>query len=130
VDEDYRLSIPKLFARWAGEDFHSWQEAIGVSVTHLSRGNGRVTDVSQEAGNISIHIQYARAVREHPLCEFRTEFIQMTLPTALTRDDVIATLKERRLLHEQDAEGNRISAPVAATGTASGRHARSNPDSR
>jgi hypothetical protein len=104
VDEEYRLSIPKLFARWADEDFHAWEQAIGTSVTHLSRGNGRVADVTREGGIITVHVQYAKAVRGHPLCELRTEFTQMTLPAGLTRDGVIATVKARRLFHEHEAD--------------------------
>ena len=102
MDEERRLSIPQLFARWAHDDVHSWQQAVGVSVTHLSRGDGHVTDVSQEAGIISIHVQYARGNRGHPLWEFRTELIGMTLPAGLTRDDLIPAVKERRLLREQE----------------------------
>ena len=116
MDEEYRLSIPRLFGRWAGEDFHAWQQAIGVSVTHLSRGNGRVTDVTREGGIITVHIQYAKAVRGHPLCELRTEFTQMALPTGLTRDGVIATVKARRLLHEQNVAANREAASANPRG--------------
>ena len=100
MNDEHRLSTPRLFARWAGEDFHSWQQAIGASVTHLSRGDGRVTNVSQEAGVVSIHVQYVGADREHPAWEFRTEFTNMTFPEGLTREDLIPTVKARRLLRE------------------------------
>ena len=102
MNDEHRLSIPKLFAKWAGEDFDSWRQAIGASVTHLSRGDGHVTAVSREGGAISIHVHYAHAEREHPLWEFRTEFTQMTLPHGLTRDELIPTVKAQRLLHEHD----------------------------
>ena len=101
MDEEHRLSNPRLFARWAREDFSSWQHAIGTSVTHLSRGDGRVTNVSQEAGQVSIRVQYANAAREHPLWEFRTEFTHMTLPEGVTRGDFIPTVRARRLLQEE-----------------------------
>jgi hypothetical protein len=110
MDEDYRLSIPKLFARWAGEDVHSWEQAIGVSVTHLSRGEGRVTGVSETTGIISIRVEYARASREHPLCELRTEFTNMTLPAGLNRDHMIATMKARRHIHEQIEKAGLVTA--------------------
>jgi hypothetical protein len=102
MDDERRLSTSKLFASWAGEDFHSWQQAVGASVTHLSRGSGQVTSVSQEAGIVSVHVRYLRADRSHPLWEFRTELTNMTLPEGLTRDDLIPTVKAQRLLKEQE----------------------------
>ena len=102
MNDEHRLSTPKLFAKWAGANFASWRQAIGASVTHMSRGDGHVTAVSREAGVVSIHVHYAQAEREHPLWEFRTEFMQMTLPNGLTRDDLIPTVKAQRLLHEHD----------------------------
>jgi len=107
VDEEHRLSNRQLFASWAREDFHSWQQAIGASVTHLSRGDGQVTNVSQEAGIVSIQIHYAQGNREHPLWEFRTELTNMTFPKGLTRDDFIPTVKARRLLQEQHEKADR-----------------------
>jgi hypothetical protein len=101
MDEEYRMSGPLLFARWAGEDFQSWYQAIGVSVTHLSRGNGRVTNVSQEGGTVFVHVQYAKEGRVHALWEFRTELTHMSLPDGLTRDDMITPVRARRLLQEQ-----------------------------
>jgi hypothetical protein len=102
MDEERRLSTSKLFANWAGEDFPSWQQAIGASVTHLSRGNGHVTDVSREAGIISVHVQYLRDSRSHALWEFRTELTTMTLPAGLAREDLIPTVRARRLLQEEE----------------------------
>lgn len=107
VYEEDRLSNRELFASWAGEDFHSWQKAIGASVTHLSRGDGHVTNVSQEGGSVSIHVRYARSDRVHPLWEFRTELTSMTLPAGLTRDDFVPTVKARRLLREQGQKAAR-----------------------
>ena len=101
MDEENRLSNPKLFAKWAREDFPSWQQLTGVSVTHLSRGDGQVTDVSREAGSVSIQVQYAHAARSHALWEFRTEITDMTLPHGLTHGDLIAPVKAQRLLQEQ-----------------------------
>ena len=113
MDEERRLAIPQLFARWAREEFPAWRQAIGASVTHLSRGDGRVTDVSQEAGSIAVHVRYARAERRHPLWEFRTELMRMTLPTGLSRDDLMSTVTARRLRRAQDKKADR--AAVSAT---------------
>jgi len=107
VNQEYRLSNPQLFARWAGEDFDAWRQVIGMSVTHLSRGKGSVIDVSQEAGIVSIHVHYARFQHEHPLWEFRTEVRSMTLPEGLTRDDLIMAVKARQLLQEQEIQVDR-----------------------
>ena len=117
MDEERRLSTPKLFARWAREDFPSWQQAIGATVTHVSRGDGHVTNVTQEAGTVSIHVHYARADREHPLWEFRTELMSMTLPAGVTRDDMIPTVRARRLLREQEKETVRLLRPGGADET-------------
>lgn len=97
MNEESRLSNPQLFARWAGEDFDAWRQVIGMSVRHLSRGTGSITDVSREAGIVSIHVHYARAQREHPLWEFRTEVRSMTLPDGITREDLISVVKARQL---------------------------------
>ena len=102
MDEERRLSTPKLFASWAGEDLHCWQQAIGASVTHLSRGVGQVTDVSLEAGSITVTVRYLLAERRHALWEFRTELTHMTLPEGLTRDDLIPMAKVQRLRREQE----------------------------
>lgn len=107
MNEEFRLSNPRLFARWAGEDLESWQQAVGVSVTHLSRGDGRVTKILQDAGVISIHVQYAQADHQHPTWEFRTEFTNMTLPEGLSRDEVIPAVKARRLAQEQEEKTTR-----------------------
>jgi hypothetical protein len=107
VDEEQRLSDPQLFARWAREDVDAWRQAINLSVTHLSRGTGQVIDVSQEEGGLSVHVQYARSGRKHPLWEMRTEFTRMTLPEGLTRADLIPTIKARRLLQERAKQADR-----------------------
>ena len=104
MDIEHRLSNSQLFARWAGEDFPSWERATGASVTHLSRGVGRVTSVSQDAGIISINVQYDRSARGHALWEFRTELIGMTYPEGLTRDELSPPVKARRLLQEDAAQ--------------------------
>jgi hypothetical protein len=111
LDDERRLSTSKLFASWAGEDFHSWQQAVGAAVTHLSRGTGHVINVSQEAGVVSVNVRYLRADRSHPLWEFRTELTTMTLPNGLTRDDLIPTVKARRLLKEQEKRAERVAFP-------------------
>lgn len=102
VDEERRLSTSKLFAGWAGDDFPSWEQAVGASVTHLSRGDGQVTNVSQEAGIIAVHVQYARDTHSHALWEFRTELTHMTLPAGLARADLIPRAKARRLRQERE----------------------------
>ena len=112
MDEEHRLSNPKLFAKWAHEDFPAWRQLIGVAVTHLSRGDGQVTDVSREAGSVSIQVQYARSERSHALWEFRTEFTDMTLPQGLTRADLIAPVKAQRLLQEQARKASRTAASL------------------
>ena len=104
MDEERRLSNARLFASWAGEDFGAWQRATGASVTHLSRGNGQVTNVSQDAGHIAIHVHYERSDRGHALWEFRTEFIDMTYQAGLTREDLLPTVEARRLLREHEAQ--------------------------
>lgn len=104
MDEERRLSNVQLFASWAGEDFDAWQRATGASVTHLSRGNGQVTNVSQDAGIIAIQVQYERSARGHALWEFRTEFIAMTFAEGLTRADLIPTVEARRLRREQEMQ--------------------------
>ena len=97
MEEERRLSNSRLFASWAGEDFGAWQRATGASVTHLSRGVGQVTNISQDAGTIAIHVQYERSERRHALWEFRTEFIDMTYQAGLTRADLLPTVAARRL---------------------------------
>lgn len=101
MDVEQQLTNQQLFALWADGDIASWERVVGVSLTHLSRGVGRVTSVSQTAGEVSIHVQYFRAQREHPLWEFRTEFIRMTLPDGLTREEMIPVVKARRLRREE-----------------------------
>jgi hypothetical protein len=107
MDEEGRISTPRLFASWAQEDFASWHRAIGATVTHLSRGDGRIVNVSQAGSIISIHVQYAGAGREHALWEFRTELTHMTLADGMTRNDLIPVVKARRLLQEQQKKANR-----------------------
>lgn len=107
MDEERRISTPRLFASWAQEDFASWHRAIGASVTHLSRGDGRVVNVSQVGGDISVHVQYAGTGREHRLWEFRTELTHMILADGMTRNDLIPVVKARRLLQEQQKKANR-----------------------
>jgi hypothetical protein len=125
MDEERRLSTSKLFAGWAGDDFPSWEQAVGASVTHLSRGDGQVTNVSSEAGIIAVHVQYARDSRRHALWEFRTELTNMTLPEGLTRTDLIPTAKARRLRREQERRAAR-----AAFATNRRRRHRSAPSAR
>ncbi len=96
MEQDFTLSNPQLFAGWAGDDVQAWEQAIGTSVTHLSRGNGTVMQVVREAGNIAIHIRYNGTIHEHPLWEFRTEIRNMTLPLGLTRTDLLPAARERR----------------------------------
>ena len=108
MDEERRLSNSRLFASWAGEDFGAWQRATGASVTHLSRGVGQVTNISQDTGTIAIHVQYERSAREHALWEFRTEFIDMTFQAGLTREDLLPTVEARRLLREHEAQTARL----------------------
>src|SRR5215207_6743576 len=103
MDDERRLSNSQLFARWAGEDFASWERATGASVTHLSRGVGQVTGVSRDAGIITINVQYDRSARGLALWEFRTELIGMTYPAGLTRDELSPPVKARRLLQEEAA---------------------------
>jgi hypothetical protein len=112
MDEERRLSTSKLFAGWAGDDVHSWEQAVGASVTHLSRGDGQVTNVSQEAGIIAVHVQYARDSRRHALWEFRTELRDMTLPEGLTRADLIPRAKARRLRREQARRAEHAAFPT------------------
>lgn len=107
MDDERRLSNSQLFARWAGEDIASWQRATGASVTHLSRGVGQVTSVSQDAGIISVNVQYERSARGLALWEFRTELIAMTYPVGVTRDELSPPVKARRLLQEQAARAQR-----------------------
>ncbi|MGD9889783.1 MAG: hypothetical protein AB7R89_14485 [Dehalococcoidia bacterium] len=104
MDQAQTLSNSQLFASWAGEDVQSWEQAIGTSVTHVSRGAGTVSNVSREAGNIAVHVQYTRAVHAHALWEFRTEIRNMTLPTGLTRADLLPATRERQ---KQQAEDKR-----------------------
>lgn len=101
MDDERRLANSHLFASWAGDDFSSWQRAVGASVTHLSHGVGQVTSVTRDRGVISIHVQYGRSERGHALWEFRTELISMTYPAGLTRDDLSPPVKARRLLQEE-----------------------------
>ena len=110
MDEENRLSNPKLFAKWAREDFPSWRQLTGVSVTHLSRGDGQVVNVAREAGIVSIQVQYARAERTHALWELRTEVTDMTLPQGLTRAGLIAPVKAQRLRKEQAQKASRAAA--------------------
>jgi hypothetical protein len=74
-----------------------------------------VTDVTREGGIITVHVHYAKAVREHQLWEIRTELTHMTLSTGLSRDQLISTLRARNaqaLLDEQNVDANRA-APSA-----------------
>ena len=114
MEEERRLSNSRLFASWAGEDFGAWQRATGASVTHLSRGVGRVTNVSQDAGTIAVHVQYERSDRQHALWEFRTEFIDMTYHAGLTREDLIPTVQARRLLQEHQTRTTPLARRSAA----------------
>ena len=102
MDAESRLTNHQLFARWARQDIHAWQRAVGADITHLSRGDGRVTAVSREQGEVSVHVQYARAQHEHPLWEFRTEIHRMTYPEGLTRAEMIPAVREQRLQDEED----------------------------
>ena len=116
MDDERRLSNVQLFARWAGEDLDRWQQATGAFVTHLSRGDGQVTNVSQDAGLIAIQVQYERAARGHALWEFRTEFIAMTYPAGLTRADLIPAVTARRQRHEHETQ---TALPLRRSGAAS-----------
>jgi hypothetical protein len=107
MDEERRFSTVELFASWAREDFNLWHQAIGTSVTHLSRGDGHITDVTQDAGAVTVHIHYAHGERAHPLWEFRTEVTHMTLPVGLLRDDLLATVTARRLVQERSKQATR-----------------------
>ncbi len=102
MDDERRLSNAQLFARWAGEDLGCWHQATGAFVTHLSRGDGQVTSVSQDAGAIEVQVQYARSARGHALWEFRTEFIDMALPEGFSRADLVPIVNARRLRHEHE----------------------------
>jgi hypothetical protein len=104
VDQDERLGTPQLFAGWAGEDAAAWERAVGTSVTHLSRGNGTVTLIAQEASGVAVHVRYSGtgAVRAHALWEFRTEVTRMTLPAGLTRADLLPAARARRIRQERD----------------------------
>lgn len=101
MDEERRLANPQLFAAWAGEEAASWEQAIGMSVTHLSRGQGRIVEVSQTGGVIAIHVQYARTIHDHALWEFRTEVREMTLPPGCTRAGLAPAARARRLLLDE-----------------------------
>jgi hypothetical protein len=101
MDQDQRLGNPQLFAAWAGEEMQAWEQLAGVSVTHTSRGRGTVAHVSQDMGYITIHVRYNGAVREHPLWEFRTEIMNMTLPAGLTRADLLPAARARRVLETE-----------------------------
>jgi hypothetical protein len=96
VDQARALSNSQLFAGWAGDDVSSWEQAVGTSVIHVSRGAGTVSHISREAGNIAVHIQYTRSIHEHALWEFRTEIRNMTLPAGLTRADLLPAARERQ----------------------------------
>jgi hypothetical protein len=96
VDQAQALSNSQLFAGWAGEDVQSWEQAVGTSVIHVSRGAGTVSHVSREAGTIAVHVQYTRDLHEHALWEFRTEIRNMTLPAGLTRADLLPAARERQ----------------------------------
>ena len=96
MDQAQALSNSQLFAGWAGEDVQSWEQAVGTSVIHVSRGAGTVSHVSREAGNIAVHVQYTSAIHEHALWEFRTEIKNMTLPSGLTRADLLPAARERQ----------------------------------
>lgn len=101
MDQIHRLANPQLFASWAGDDFHAWEQAIGTSVTHLSRGSGTVTHVSREMGSIVIHVRYGGAVHEHALWEFRTEVTSMTLPAGVARADLFPAARAQSILQEK-----------------------------
>ena len=101
MDDERRLANSNLFASWAGDDFASWERAVGASVTHLSRGTGQVTGVTRDGGVISIHVQYGRSEYVHALWEFRTELISMTYPAGVTREELSEPVRARRLRHEE-----------------------------
>lgn len=111
MDHDQRLANPQLFAFWAGEDVEAWEHAVGTSITHISRGPGTVTSVSQDAGNIGIHVGYIQGVHEHPLWEFRTEITKMTLPAGLSRADLLPAARAHRIqqtIDRRDAQAARL----------------------
>lgn len=112
MGDEHRLANPQLFAGWAGEDFGSWEQAIGTSVTHVSRGRGQIINVTREAGVISVHVQYARSVREHATWEIRTEIRDMTLPLGYTRDQLIPAARAQRILHEQGKQARHAAQSV------------------
>jgi hypothetical protein len=89
VQQTNRLTNLQLYARWARDDATAWQRLLGTRVTHLSRGDGEVTDVSADADAVTVLVQYTRGHRRHPLWEFRTEIIRLALPVGLTRDELI-----------------------------------------
>ena len=111
MDHEQRLANPQLFAVWAGEDVEAWEQAVGTSVTHTSRGPGTVTSVSRDAGDISIHVRYIRGVHEHALWEFRTEITRMTLPAGLARADLLPAARAHRIqqtIDRRDAQAARL----------------------
>lgn len=116
MDEEHQLSNSLLFARWAGEDHEAWQQAVGGSVTHLSRGKGQVTAVSEQDGVVSVHVHYAKGDRIHASWELRTEFIDMKYANGLTRADFIPTVRARRLHKEQQRTAARLAREAARTG--------------
>ena len=102
MDQERHLSTSKLFGLWAGDELHSWERAVGATVTHLSRGKGQVTGVSRAPGGVAIHVQYLGAAHDHAPWEFRTELTAMTLPDGLTREQLIPPVKTQRLDRERE----------------------------
>ncbi len=120
MDEEQRLSSVELFASWASDVFDAWHQAIGATVTHLSRGAGHITDVTQDAGDVTVHVHYARGDRGHPLWEFRTEVTHIVLPAGLLRDDLRATVKARRLVQERSKQATQEAFRVRSTARPAG----------
>jgi len=107
MDIEQGLTDQRLFARWAGEDFPSWERAVGATVTHLSRGKGTVTGVSRETGTIAVHVAYERSQYAHATWELRTEFTRMTLPEGLTRAEITPGARAWRLQEAERAQEDR-----------------------
>ncbi len=111
MDIEERLSDQQLFARWADEDLASWERAVGMSLTHLSRGAGRIGAVSSAGGVIAVQVDYARSHYVHATWELRTEFTGMTLPAGITRADLIPGARARRLRLATAARDERALLP-------------------
>ena len=116
MDQEQRMTDQQLFARWAGDDLPSWERAIGMTMTHLSRGDGLVRRVTREAGQVAVEVEYGRSNRTHAPWELRTEFTRMTLPEGLVRADLIPGARARRLLREQDRRTNHAVLPSRRRG--------------